>query len=193
MASTLPSPDSPPRIGQLIQSLRTERGMTLEDLSRIAGVSKSMLSEIERDKANPTIAVTWRLANAFGMGLDQLFASTLDTEPAIQVMNIHETPTLNGPQSNYQLKILGPMHLAGKFEWYGLDLAVAGALCSNAHDPGTEEHLTVYEGEVTIEQGTHQKTVKAGETARYRADIDHAIRNAGETPVRALLVVIHGG
>lgn len=48
--------------------------MTLDDLSRAAGVSKSMLSEIERDKANPTIAVAWRLTNALGVSLDSLFA-----------------------------------------------------------------------------------------------------------------------
>jgi DNA-binding XRE family transcriptional regulator len=44
---------APPRVGEQIQRLRSERRMTLDDLSRAAGVSKSMLSEIERDKANP--------------------------------------------------------------------------------------------------------------------------------------------
>lgn len=48
---------TPPRVGEQIQRLRNERKLTLDDLSRAAGVSKSMLSEIERDKANPTIAV----------------------------------------------------------------------------------------------------------------------------------------
>jgi transcriptional regulator with XRE-family HTH domain len=57
---------APPRVGEQIQRLRSERRMTLDDLSRAAGVSKSMLSEIERDKANPTIAVAWRLTNALG-------------------------------------------------------------------------------------------------------------------------------
>jgi transcriptional regulator with XRE-family HTH domain len=65
---------APPRVGEQIQRLRSERKMTLDDLSRAAGVSKSMLSEIERDKANPTIAVAWRLTNALGVSLDSLFA-----------------------------------------------------------------------------------------------------------------------
>lgn len=73
--STAPSPAAatPPRVGEQIQRLRNERKLTLDDLSRAAGVSKSMLSEIERDKANPTIAVAWRLTNALGITLDELF------------------------------------------------------------------------------------------------------------------------
>ena len=59
-------PPAPPEVGATLQRMRLERGLTLEDLSRTAGVSKSMLSQIEREKANPTIAVAWRLANALG-------------------------------------------------------------------------------------------------------------------------------
>jgi len=44
------------------------RGLSLDDLSKRAGVSKSMLSQIERNQANPTVAVVWRLANALGEG-----------------------------------------------------------------------------------------------------------------------------
>lgn len=183
--------ESPPKIGSLIQSLRTQRGMTLEDLSRIAGVSKSMLSEIERDRANPTIAVTWRLANAFGMGLDQLFASTVEDSDTIQLVSVPETPTMSSNFHHYQLRILGPMSLAGKYEWYELILAEEGKLQSEAHDPGTEEHLTVISGEVEITQNGQIQIVQQGETARYKADVPHTIQNLSTGETRGLLVVIH--
>ena len=48
-------PQTPPEVGATLQKMRLERNLTLEDLSRAAGVSKSMLSQIEREKANPTI------------------------------------------------------------------------------------------------------------------------------------------
>ena len=51
------TPQTPPEVGATLQKMRLERNLTLEDLSRAAGVSKSMLSQIEREKANPTIAV----------------------------------------------------------------------------------------------------------------------------------------
>jgi len=182
---------APPRVGEQIQRLRAERRMTLDDLSRAAGVSKSMLSEIERDKANPTIAVAWRLTNALGVSLDSLFAPQ-KTPEAIAVAGPHEIPTLSGHDAKYQLRVWGPIELAGKFEWYELTLQPGGALVSNAHEPGTREHLTVLQGTVEIEAAGATKRLKAADTARYVADEPHAIRNAGKGEAKALLVVIHG-
>src|ERR1700756_5923622 len=124
-ATTSAAPATPPRVGEQIQRLRSERKMTLDDLSRAAGVSKSMLSEIERDKANPTIAVAWRLTNALGVSLDSLFAPQKAPE-AIAVSGPHDIPTLSGHDAKYQLRVWGPIELAGKFEWYELTLQPGG-------------------------------------------------------------------
>ncbi|MDR5776175.1 XRE family transcriptional regulator [Caballeronia sp. LP006] len=182
---------APPRVGEQIQRLRNERKLTLDDLSRAAGVSKSMLSEIERDKANPTIAVAWRLTNALGISLDQLFAQQKAGD-VIRVAGPHEIPTLNGDNGGYQLRVWGPIELAGKFEWYELTLHAGAALISDAHEPGTREHLTVLNGAIEIEASGAAKRLKAGETARYAADDGHVIRNVGRGEAKALLVVIHG-
>jgi XRE family transcriptional regulator, regulator of sulfur utilization len=182
---------TPPRVGEQIQRLRNERRLTLDDLSRAAGVSKSMLSEIERDKANPTIAVAWRLTNALGISLDQLFAQQKPAE-AIRVASPHDIPTLNGDNGGYQLRVWGPIELAGKFEWYELTLRPGGSLMSNAHEPGTREHLTILNGSIEVDASGATRRLKAGETARYAADDAHAIRNVGRSEAKALLVVIHG-
>jgi transcriptional regulator with XRE-family HTH domain len=185
------STNSPPEVGATLQRLRLERGLTLEDLSRIAGVSKSMLSQIEREKANPTIAITWRLANALGVAIGELLtAQTREVEP-IRVLESHETPTLPGIHAGYVLRILGPMELAGKYEWYELTLAPGGELASQAHDPGTGEHLTVLHGALEVEVGAIKKKIKIGATARYAADQNHVIRNTGKSEAKALLVVVH--
>ncbi|AUT63672.1 helix-turn-helix domain-containing protein [Paraburkholderia terrae] len=190
-ATAAQSVAAPPRVGEQIQRLRSERKMTLDDLSRAAGVSKSMLSEIERDKANPTIAVAWRLTNALGVSLDSLFAPQKAPEP-IAVSGPHEIPTLSGHDARYQLRVWGPIDLAGKFEWYELTLQAGGALVSSAHEPGTREHLTVLHGAIDIEAAGTTKRLKVADTARYVADEPHAIRNAGKGEAKALLVVIHG-
>ena len=183
--------NAPPEVGATLQRLRLARGLTLEDLSRIAGVSKSMLSQIEREKANPTIAITWRLANALGVEISELLSSEPRSPEAIRVLDAHETPTLPGAHAGYSLRILGPMDLAGKYEWYELTLAPGGELVSQAHDPGTVEHLTVIHGAVELEVGADKKKVRHGATARYGADQGHAIRNIAKTEAKALLVVVH--
>ena len=174
-----------------MQRLRLARGLTLEDLSRIAGVSKSMLSQIEREKANPTIAITWRLSNALGVQIGELLATAEKEAETIRVLDAHETPTLPGNHAGYVLRILGPMELAGKYEWYELTLSPGGELASQGHDPGAQEHVTLLHGSVEVEVGNTKKKVKLGGTARYPGDQQHTIRNVGKTEAKALLVVIH--
>lgn len=182
---------APPEVGATLQRIRLNRGLTLEDLSRAAGVSKSMLSQIEREKANPTIAVAWRLANALGIGIEELLTGNPTRAEPVHVLEAHETPTLPGTHSGYMLRILGPMELAGKFEWYELSLAPGGSLKSNPHDPGTVEHLTLITGTIDVEVDGVIKKLKAGATARYQADKAHAIHNTGKGEAKAMMVVIH--
>nr|WP_314543091.1 XRE family transcriptional regulator [uncultured Massilia sp.] len=189
--NTVVTNNAPPEVGATLQRLRLARGLTLEDLSRIAGVSKSMLSQIEREKANPTIAITWRLANALGVQIGELLSSEVRTAEHIRLVEAHEIPTLPGAHAGYSLRILGPMELAGKYEWYELTLQPGGELASQAHDPGTTEHLTIVTGTVELEVGAEKKKIKHGATARYPADQDHVIRNAGKTEAKALMVVVH--
>lgn len=185
------TPHAPPEVGATLQRMRQARNLTLDDLSRAAGVSKSMLSQIEREKTNPTIAVAWRLANALGVGIGELLESENRVTERIRVLEAHELPTLPGDHAGYVLRILGPMELAGNFEWYELTLAPNGVLASTPHDPGASEHLTVLQGTIEVDVDGEQKKLKVGATARYQADRPHGIRNAGKTEARALLVVIH--
>src|SRR5262245_52348456 len=59
-------------LGGRVKQLRAERGWSLESLAKASGVSRSMLSQIERENANPTLAVTLRIARSFGLGLGEL-------------------------------------------------------------------------------------------------------------------------
>ncbi len=185
------TPQTPPEVGATLQKMRLARGLTLEDLSRAAGVSKSMLSQIEREKANPTIAVAWRLANALGVSIGELLATETRQPESIRVLEAHELPTLPGDHAGYVLRILGPMELAGEFEWYELTLAPNGILASSPHDPGATEHLTLLQGTMDLEVDGEKKKLKTGATARYQADRSHSIRNSGKTEAKALMVVIH--
>jgi transcriptional regulator with XRE-family HTH domain len=187
-----PSASEPPRVGQTLALLREQQALSLEELSRRAGVSKSMLSQIERAQANPTVAVVWRLANALGVPLAELLADGQRSQaPTIITVAAQDTPTLGGSDARCQLRILGPIELAGQFEWYELSLQAGAALESAAHQPGSREHLTVLSGTLEVEAGDARSKLKSGETARYAVDRPHAIRNIGRSAAHALLVVQH--
>src|SRR4051812_43950126 len=182
----------PPRVGNTLAELRQLRALSLDELSRLAGVSKSMLSQIERNQANPTVAVVWRLANALGVPLGQLLDGERPALPSITTVAGHATPSLRSPDGKCELRILGPIELAGQFEWYELTVQPGGRLESEAHEPGSREHLTVLgDGSLEVRSGADVSTLQANETARYVVDVPHAISNPGTSVVRALMVVVH--
>jgi XRE family transcriptional regulator, regulator of sulfur utilization len=190
MAAAGPPPQ-PPQVGAALAALRKRRGLSLDELSRRAGVSKSMLSQIERAQANPTVAVVWRLAGALGVAIGELLGEARAAEPLLATVPAHATPLLAGPDGRCTLRILGPIELAGRFEWYQLSVAPGGSLDSRPHEPGSREHLTVTHGTLEVQAGAEQARLRHGETARYAVDVPHRIHNPGKTAAQALLVVIH--
>ncbi len=188
---TAPPPE-PPRVGSTLQNLRQTQGLSLDELSRKAGVSKSMLSQIERNQANPTVAVVWRLATALGVGVGELLGDGgRPAVPTIVTVPSHGIPSLKSPDGKCDLRILGPIELAGEFEWYELTVQPGGALESEPHEPGSREHLSVLSGALEVTAGGDTTRIKPGETARYAVDVPHAIRNLGKSVATALLVVLH--
>lgn len=183
--------DGPPAVGEKLQSLRQAHKLSLDELSRRAGVSKSMLSQIERNQSNPTVAVLWRLAKALGMELADFLTSNKEQPgtPAITLVTDHATPVIRSPDRKCELKILAPIEQAGKVEWYKLNVEPGGVLFSEGHEAGSMEHLTVFSGHLSVKSGDSEQKIGPGETARYRVDIQHSIANPGKSNATALLVV----
>ncbi len=182
-----------PLIGPVIQAERKARHLTLERLAALSGVSRSMLSQIERGEANPTFAVLWSLTQALRIDFADLIAGGVAHRQAnpIETVTVALTPEINSPDGAWRLRILSPPALAGRVEWYDVEIGPQGRLVSAPHAPGTYEHLTAHTDGLMVTTAFGVQTLKAGETARYRVDVDHEIRNAGVGAAKALMVVIY--
>jgi len=180
-----------PQIGPFIKAFRKRQSMTLDDLADMSGVSRSMLSQIERGQANPSLATAWALASALKVDISELIAGQVsDHRPKIVVASSSFTPEIRTEDGSCTLRILSPPDHAEQYEWYDLSFQPAGSLESKPHAKGTREHLTVLEGTLQVTAGSEVVGVPEGATARYPADVEHAIRNTGPGPARALLVMI---
>jgi transcriptional regulator with XRE-family HTH domain len=183
-----------PQIGPVIQRERKSRHLTLERLAALSGVSKSMLSQIERGEANPTFAVLWSLTQALKIDFADLVAAGVvhrQNNP-IEVVTVAHTPEIKSPDGAWRLRILSPPALAGRTEWYEVEIAAGGRLQSAPHTPGTYEHLTAQTDGLAVETALGGRQALApGETARYRADVEHEIANIGSGLARALMVVLY--
>ncbi|MDH4450058.1 MAG: XRE family transcriptional regulator [Rhodoferax sp.] len=190
-----PLAEGPPAVGFTLQAARKAQQLSLDELSKRAGVSKSMLSDVERNQANPTVGVLWRLATALGIQLTDLLGNTpADSAiPTVELVPAHAIPVTTSPDSRCTLRILGPIALAGRMEWYELAVQPGGVLASEPHEAGAKEHLSVLGGSLTVQAADSSKVLKAGDSARYPADVQHTIRNTGKGMAKALLVVEHLG
>jgi len=168
--------------------LRRARALSLDDLAQRSGISKSMLSQIERDRTNPTVATLWRIAGALGVGIERILAPPAPAN-AVDLLPVHGTPGFTSADGRMHWRILGPVELAGRFEWYELRAEPHSQTVSEGHEPGATEHLTVLQGEITVSAGSHERRIGAGATARYRADLRHGLRNDTDAPAVAMVVV----
>lgn len=177
-------------ICQRVKQLRAERGWSLDALSRACGVSRSMLSQIERKQANPTLAVACRIAQAFGLSLGAL-VETPGTVSSITTIRANDLSYVYRSDKDCTIRTLSPLNLEKDVEFYELRLNTNGALRSAPHFQGTREFLTVTKGAVRIESGKDTDELAQGDSATYRADIPHAIVNTGRAEALLFLVVIY--
>lgn len=175
-------------IGPQIQRLRKAEGWTLDDLARISGVSRSMLSQIERGQANPTLATVWALADAFKLDISELVVRA-EGQREIAVSSAIQTPEMRSDDGRCTIRVLSPGESVGKLEWYELSFEPGGVLASDAHAKGSNEHLTVLDGVLTVQIDGARKEISRGSTARYPVDGSHRIENQTSKKARALLIV----
>ncbi|MDP6443357.1 MAG: XRE family transcriptional regulator [Pirellulaceae bacterium] len=175
---------------QRIRALRAERGWSLDQLAAASGVSRSMLSQIERERANPTLAVTMRIAQAFEMSLGDLVEAP-QSGHSIEVMRGSDAQFMYRSDDACQIRTLSPLRLEKDVEFYELRLRGGGQLRSAPHFEGTREFLTVERGRVEVNSGDAQVALGKGDSASYRADLPHAVANVGRAEAVLYLVVIY--
>jgi len=178
-------------LGKRVKKLRGDRGWSLEELATASGVSRSMLSEIEREKANPTLTVTFRIARAFGLTLQELIESAEASASKIQVIRANDRAQVYRSDKQCEIRTLSPINLEKDVEFYELTLRPGGTLRCHPHFERTREFLTVEEGSVRIESDVNSEELGKGDSGTYRADVPHAIVNTGKGDALVFLVVIY--
>src|SRR6266571_56532 len=182
--------DAENHFARRLKHLRTDRGWSLEALESASGVSRSMLSQIERGKANPTLAVTFRIARAFGMSIGELVEAPGATTQ-VEVIRAEDRSYHYRSDRDCRIRTLSPLNLEKDVEFYEVQLKEGGALRSAAHFAGTREFLTVQTGKIRVKSGNDTEELNRGDSASYRADVPHAIVNIGKSQALVFLVDIY--
>jgi len=177
-------------LGQRIRALRKKRSWTLEELAAASGVSRSMLSQIERCQANPTLAVAIRIARAFAITLGDMVDSG-EAQPTVSVIRADDRTYHFRSDTDCRIRTLSPLHLEKDVEFYEVRVRPGKALRSSPHFEGTREFVSVQSGSARISSGNDHRDLRKGDSAHYPADVHHVIENIGRSELIVYLVVTY--
>ena len=177
------------QLGKTVQRLRKAYNLSLSELAEQSGVAKSIISQIERNETNPTLATIWRLSQALDVSIERVLTAS-EEEPFVEKISRGDTPILVSDDGRVRLAITGWIKTVEWLQWYDLQAEPGGALESDPHQRGSIECLSVLTGELEVEVGGAVNRARAGETLRYRCDRQHTIRNVSGEPAHATMVCI---
>lgn len=173
-----------------LKETRRSKGLSLEAVAKLSGVSRSMVSQIERGDSSPTVATLWNLTEALQVD----FAELLDGKGAsdvIEVIRADRAPTIVQHGEGCYIRILSRSKDAGDCEIYDVQFDPNGVLDSQPHGQGAREALTVIQGRLKVTAGENSEILNEGDTAHYAVNCEHRIE-AIEYPARAFLLIRNG-
>ncbi len=181
--------DLTPVVGANLRRLRGQRGLSLEKLSKLSGVSRAMLGQIELGQSAPTINVLWKIANALGVP----FSGLIGARPTggVHVLRAEQAKRLTSHDGSFTSRALFPFDEPRRVEFYQLTLLPGGEEKADAHNPGTVENLVVSEGSVEIEVSGRKEVLGPGDAILFEADAPHAYRNRSEREAVMYLVMTY--
>lgn len=137
-------------LGQRIKALRARSGLTLEQLAQQSGVSRAMLSTIERGEKSPTLPIIVRIASGFGISLSSLLGAEPDPS-SVAVIRASQRLAFRDTETGFERWVLSPAHIDNGLEFVLHRLPPGrstGVL--PAYPAPTEKYLTVATGTLTV-------------------------------------------
>jgi transcriptional regulator with XRE-family HTH domain len=192
VATNAPGPESAdlaPVVGTNLRRLRTRRGLSLERLAQISGVSRAMLGQIELGQSAPTINVLWKISRALEVTFSALISAR--TQSGALVMRSADSKILASKDRSFSSRALFPFDEPRRVEFYELRLAAGGVEDADAHPPGTTENLVVTAGVLEIDVAGDTHRLEAGDSILFEADTPHAYRNVGRVETVMYLVMTY--
>ena len=194
MSTILERPDTEAILANRLHLERETRGWTLADLAARSGVSRAMLSKIERREASPTAALLGRLSAAFGLTLSQLFAQMEDCPEDYQggqVARADQQPVWRDPATGFLRRSLSPpgpepLELVWSELPPGAEIAYPAASLAFIAD----QQLVVIGGDLSIVQGGTVHALGAGDCLRFGPPRDVTFRNPGAARCRYIIAVL---
>lgn len=185
-------PDSHEQLAARLRALRTARGLTLDGLAARAGVSRSMISLVERGESSPTAAVLDRLAAGLGVTLASLFAEDARAD-ASPVARRAEQVAWRDPETGYLRRNLSPPGHPSPLDLVEVVLPAGARVAydspASRHSAGICQQVWVMEGTLELSLGDVAHRLDEGDCLAMRVGGPTVFRNPGDRDVRYLVAL----
>ena len=174
-------------LGARVRALRRERGLTLKGLGRLAGLSHPFLSQVERGRANASVASLKRIAAALGVNVADLFEPNGSTARP-RVLRREVRPNLAFGTLGRKF-MLTPRPLEHLQVILG-ELDRGGSTGDEPYTHGdSEELLVVLEGVVSLQLGSEMFELSTGDSIDYRSSTPHRLVNVGGDTAEVMWII----
>lgn len=161
-------------IGNKLKDIRNKRNLSLDEVTKLTGVSKAMLGQIERGRSNPTVSTLWKIAT----GLKVSFSFFIDEDQDdLKVVNQDEINPIIEDDDKMRLFPIFPFDANKGFEIFTIELEPECNHMSTPHNNGVEEYIIVTEGEIELSVNDKKFILKKGNSIKFVANKPHVYRN----------------
>jgi transcriptional regulator with XRE-family HTH domain len=173
-----------------LSALRTLNGLSLEELARRAGLTKSYLSKLERGVSQPSIATVLKLAKAFGVSSDKLLSQAPQGDDVVLVRKGERVPfsRVEG-RAGYAYEAIAAHRVDKAMTPFVMRPPLRSLAKADLVTHAGEELVFVISGEMEIVFADRSITLQAGDSVYFDASIPHRSRSLGKVVAEALVVV----
>ncbi len=162
------------QIGKVLKRVRFEQDLTLEEASRLTGVSKTMLGQIERGESNPTVSVLWKIASGLRVSFTELLAQNDGECDYVDIKTIEPILESEGKMKLYDVFSFNP--IIG-FEYFYIELLPGAHHVSEPHANAVKEFVVVTQGAMRMKIGELEYIIKAPAAVGFAPDKTHIYSN----------------
>jgi len=172
------------RLGANVAQLREARGLTQQQMARLAGVPRATWANLETGHSNPTLAVLSRVAVALQVTIEELIAA-----PRPAVKHFPAAMLVTRTRGEVTVRKLLPDPIPG-MEIDRMELPAGARMIGVPHLPGTTEYLTCERGSIVLVASGESWTLSPGDVVVFRGDQRHSYANHGDRVAVGYSVVL---
>jgi transcriptional regulator with XRE-family HTH domain len=172
-----------------IKQLRTQGNLTLDQLANASGVSRAMISRIERGEASPTASLLARICAALGLSLSGFFAE--DADSVSPLVKKRDQPTWQDPDTGYVRRAVSPPRVGSDVDIVEVNFPAHAKVSFPPHaaSRGMTQYVWLLEGSIEMTIGEDVHHLEPGDCLFMPVGDGHTFHNPTDTPARYAVVL----